>query len=73
MSGKADIRKIEQLNKYHGIQILLFLPVVSCRSNMGVSEGCLDGVSGCLAVSGWCLSVSGRCLGCVDVLEIETS
>ena len=24
-------------------------------------------------VSGWCLSVSGRCLGCVDVLEIETS
>ena len=40
---------------------------------MGVSEGCLDGVSGCLAVSGWCLSVSGRCLGCVDVLEIETS
>ena len=63
----------DQLNKYDGIQILLFLPVVSCRSNMGVSEGCLDGVSGCLAVSGWCLSVSGRCLGCVDVLEIETS
>ena len=52
----------DQLNKYHGIQILLFLPVASYRPNMGVSEGCLDGVWGCLAVSGWCLSVSGRCL-----------
>ena len=52
----------KQLNKYHGIQILLFLPVASCRPNMGMSEGCLDGVWGCLAVSGWCLSVSGRCL-----------
>ena len=58
----------KQLNKYHGIQILLFLPVASCRPNMGMSEGCLDGVWGCLAVSGWCLSVSGRCLGCMDVI-----
>ena len=52
MSGKADIRKIEQLNKYHGIQVSIFLPVVSCRPNMGVSEGCLDGVWRCLTVSG---------------------
>ena len=52
----------KQLNKYHGILILLFLPVASCRPNMGVSEGCLVIVWGCLAVSGWFLSVSGRCL-----------
>ena len=41
--GRCHIN-LEQLNKYHGIQISLFLPVVSCKSNMGVSEGCLDGV-----------------------------
>ena len=57
-----------QLNKYHDNQILLFLPVAACRPNMGVSDGCLDGVWGCLAVSGWYLSVSGRCLGWVDVI-----
>ena len=44
------------------------LPVASCRPNIGVSDGCLDGVWGCLAVSGWYLSVSGRCLGWVDVI-----
>ena len=37
----------EQLNKYHGIQISLFLPVASCRPNMRVSVGCLDVVWGC--------------------------
>ena len=41
--GRCHINQ-DQLNKYYGIQKLLFLPVVSCRSNMGVSEGCLDGV-----------------------------
>ena len=65
--GKCHINW-DQLNKYRGIQILLFLPVASCRPNMGVSDGCLDGVWGCLAVSGWYLSVSGRCLGWVDVI-----
>ena len=63
----------KQLNKYHGIQILLFLPVAACRPNTGVSEGCLDGDWGCLAVSGWCLSVSGRCLGWVDAIKIDIS
>ena len=63
MSGVCGcLRNWNQLNKYHDNQILLFLPVAACRPNMGVSEGCLDGVWGCLAVSGWCLSVSGRCL-----------
>ena len=65
--GKCHINW-DQLNKYRGIQILFFLPVASCRPNVGVSDGCLDGVWGCLAVSGWYLSVSGRCLGWVDVI-----
>ena len=46
--GRCHIN-LEQLNKYHGIQISLFLPVASCRPNMRVS-GC------CLRVSGWCLA-----------------
>ena len=47
MSGLVSYQKNrKELNKYHdGIQILLFLPVASCRPNMGVS--------------GWCLRVSG--------------
>ena len=63
--GRCHIN-LEQLNKYHGIQISLFLPVASCRPNMRVS-GC------CLRVSGWCLGVSGRCLRCVDVISTEKS
>ena len=33
--GRCHIN-LEQLNKYHGIQISLFLPVASCRPNMTV-------------------------------------
>ena len=49
--GRCHIN-LEQLNKYHGIQILLFLPVAACRPNMGVS--------------GWCLGMSEGVWGCLD-------
>ena len=48
MSGVCGcLRNWNQLNKYHDDQILLFLPVAACRPNMGVSDGCLDGVWQC--------------------------
>ena len=49
--GRCHINR-DQLNKYHGIQILLFLPVAACRPNMGVS--------------GWCLGMSEGVWGCLD-------
>ena len=49
--GRCHIN-LHQLNKYHGIQILLFLPVATCRPNMGVS--------------GWCLGMSEGVWGCLD-------
>ena len=49
--GRYRINR-KHLNKYYGIQILLFLPVAACRPNMGVS--------------GWCLGMSEGVWGCLD-------
>ena len=50
--GRYRINR-KHLNKYYGIQILLFLPVASCRPNMTVPvRHCLKGVWGCFSVSG---------------------
>ena len=65
----------KRLNRYHGIQKLLFLPVASYRPKLGVSEGSLDGGWGCLAVSGRCVSMPGRCVSmsgrCVGLTYIR--